>query len=58
MTGLGLPKTAIDDLQLEQRRQVLLDLAHVDEPTLSMIGGEPANSPVFVLDTVLSLIHI
>ena len=55
MTGLGLPKTAIDDLQLEQRRQVLLDLAHVDEPTLSMIGGEPANSPVFVLDTVFDV---
>lgn len=55
MTGLGLPKTAIDDLQVEQRRHMLLDLALVDEPTLSMIGGEPANSQVFVLDTVFDV---
>lgn len=55
MSGLGLPKTAIDGLPIEDRRQVLLDLARLEEPTLSMVGGVPESSTVFVLDTYLDL---
>lgn len=56
MPGLGLPKTAIDELSIEERRQVLLDLARLEEPTLSMVGGTPENSAVFVLDSYLDLV--
>ncbi|ABD72022.1 hypothetical protein Rfer_4336 (plasmid) [Rhodoferax ferrireducens T118] len=55
MSGLGLPGTSIDELPIEQRRQVLLDLARLDDPILSMIGGEPGDSPVYVVDTVFDL---
>lgn len=55
MSGLGLPRTALDDLNIEQRREILLDLARLDEPTLSMIGGVPTNHPVFVVDTIVDL---
>lgn len=50
MSGFGLPKTALDEVPVEQRRQVLLDLSRLSEPTLSMLGVEPGNGPVYVVD--------
>jgi len=55
MQGLGLHPNALDALDAHGRRQTLLDVAKLEAPTLSVIGGAPAGEPVFVLDTGDSL---
>ena len=55
MSGLGLPPTAIDELEIEQRKKVLLDLALLESPTLSMLAGEPPDEEVWVVDTIFDI---
>ena len=55
MPDLALPRTALDDLAIDQQRLVLLDLAKLENPTLSMIGATPPDDAVYVLDTFDSL---
>lgn len=52
MSTLGLAATALDDLPVDQARQVLLELAKVEGPTLALIGAEPGDEPVWVVDTL------
>jgi hypothetical protein len=51
MSQLGLNKSALDDLPVEQVREVLRDLARAGDATLGMIGAQPEAGAVFVVDT-------
>lgn len=55
MQGLGLQPTALDALDIQGRRQTLLDVAKLDSPTLMILGGSPGHEAIFVLDTGESL---
>lgn len=46
-----LRATNLDGLGMDARRQVLLDLAKLDSPSLSLLGLEPEDDQIFVLDT-------
>lgn len=56
MVNLGLPPSALDGLDYEQSKAVLLDVARTDNPTLSMVGAEPASAPIYVLDLQSTLL--
>ena len=51
MSALGLNKSALDEIPVEQVREVLRDLARAGDATLGMLGAEPESEPVFVVDT-------
>lgn len=45
-----LRATNLDAMGMEARREVLLDLAKLEEPSLGLLGLTPENGQVFVLD--------
>jgi len=55
MQGLGLQPNALDALDIQGRRKTLLDVAKLESPTLSVLGGSPSDEAIFVLDTGDSL---
>ena len=55
MTAYTLPPTALDGQSRDAQTQLLLDMAKVEGATLSLVGAQPEDSPVFVLDNGVDL---
>ena len=55
MTAFTLPATALDGKSRDDQTQLLLDMAKVEGATLALLGAQPSDSPVYVLDNGVDL---